>query len=677
MLTDSQRVPARDRRQRFVAALPLITLGLGLAVVAAVVLSERPMTPARLRGLVHNTFAPEHIGDTLVTFNVPFFSPFAPDAPQRAWLVTLGFVVVYLCSTIAIGSRVAAAIQGDDEWPRPVRLLAGFLPGYVMMLAPLQLLFAGVPYRTASWIAVVAAPVCAILLHRRTLLAAARNARLGWPGRGSGAWTVAIALGLVVVAAVHRLQQGVFFLTQDSIGYFLRGDALVLDGQFGHYLAHWNTQTDEWLYNAPLAFVDHGTYGDLWFPYYMTQSVSVAAFLCLVYGVVHRLARRRKTLAASVSVAVMFGSTLAIYPWLYVLIVGGGQPVIALAHPGRHVSIIAPWAALLLMRNTRRAGLGAIALLTLGLGMVTANAVLSVGAAVLAGLIWQGLPGRSAVLRRRASRAAVHGTVVAAMALPVAAFAFTRGAMTSSTLPVALLLLAVAVALAGALVISRATTTGHAVDRGRRQPAWFSAWVLTAACGVLISDNVGAGGLGKRVHDLLAQVFAGYRPPVLQRSALDAPLSGLSFPTFSHVACDANVACGGIPYFLVAYGVLFTLVLSAWVGYGRLDPEAHRANQRRVAALVALAVLPLGLIAVFFTGLDALQAGALSRVLEWPYYTLLVLGVLGFCESRHRRVVIVGVGFLAIWTIVPLLGIQWPVQMVRNAGWYLDRFGVL
>ena len=51
--------------------------------------------------------------------------------------------------------------------------------------------------------------------------------------------------------------------------------------------------------------------------------------------------------------------------------------------------------------------------------------------------------------------------------------------------------------------------------------------------------------------------------------------------------------------------------------------------------------------------------------------------VLAFCELRRRWVAIGGVTILAVWTIVPLLSDEWPVQMARNAEYYLQKFGVL
>ena len=255
----------------------------------------------------------------------PPIESFSPDLRHRSWLLTMMFEVIYIAATMAIGSRLVAAIRGDDEWPVPVRWLAGFLPGYLMLLAPLQLLFVAVPVATASWIGLAAVPARAIALHWRNVVAGPRNLRIQLPRRNGATAAVSIAVVMVVVAVIHRLQQGVFHLTQDSISVFLWGSSYQFDGAFGKYLVHWKTQTDEWLFNAPLVF-SHGRFGDFWFPFYITQSVSVASLLCLVYGVVHRIARRRKVLAGSLAAAVVFGSTLAIYPWVYVTIVGGGSP---------------------------------------------------------------------------------------------------------------------------------------------------------------------------------------------------------------------------------------------------------------------------------------------------------------------------------------------------------------
>ncbi len=127
----------------------------------------------------------------------------------------------------------------------------------------------------------------------------------------------------------------------------------------------------------------------------------------------------------------------------------------------------------------------------------------------------------------------------------------------------------------------------------------------------------------------------------------------------------------------MGYGVLFALALAAWVAYGRLKSDAARTNQRRITMLLGLAALPSVMVLVFFIGADPLQAGTLTRLLEWPYYTLLVLAVLAFCEMRRQWVAIAGMSFLAIWTIVPLLSFEWPVQMTRNAEFYLQKFGVL
>jgi hypothetical protein len=678
MLTKPQQAVAARRRPRLADALPLIVLGAGLLVVVLVVFtSQQQTTFARLRTDLGDLYLPQTVGTMPPLIAFPPIESFSPNLLRRSWLVTILFEVGYIASTMAIGSRIVTAIRGDDAWPAPVRWLAGFLPGYLMTLAPLQLLFVAVPWATASWIGLAAVPAWAIALHWRGLIAGARGLRLGPPRRGGMTVAVSVALVMVVVAIIHRLQQGVFHLTQDSISVFLWGGSYQLNGNFGDYLVHFKTQTDEWLFNAPLMLSD-AHYGDLWFPFYITQSVSVAGFLCLVYGIVHRIARRRKTLAGSLAAAAVFGSTLAIYPWVYVTIVGGGQPVIALAHPGRHIGIIAPWAALLIMWSPRKAPLWALALATLGLGFTTLNDLMYVGLAVTAGLIWHVLRGRPGVLGASAARVGVHATLALALVLPIVAYAFTEDVPSSPIVPTLILVAACLAALFGAAVIGWGTTKAQRPTRRGRWLAWYGAWVLTAILGVLFPDNLGASRIGQRAHDLMAPLLPGFGVPAVERDTLtDGVFSGLHLPVFSQAACDSNTSCGSIPNFLICYGVLFSLMLAAWVGYGRLKPDTERTNQHRITMLIGLAALPPAMILVFFAGAETLQAGALTRMLEWPYYTLLVLGILAFCELRQRWVATVGVSFLAIWTIVPLISFQWPVQLARNAEFYLQQFGVL
>ncbi len=679
MLTKPEPVAATPRRSRPADALPLIVLGVGLLIVLIVVVtSEQQSTFAGLREYLRNDYLPQKVG-TLPSFSTfPPIDPFSPDLAHRSWLLTMIFDVTYLTATMAIGSRVVPALCGEDEWPLPVRWLAGFLPGYLMTLAPLQLLFTAVPLATASWIGLAAIPAWAIALHRHSLIAGARNLQLRPPRRDGLTVAVSITMLMVVVAAVHRLQQGVFHLTQDSIVYYLKAGQFQLQtGSVVKYLIHWKTQTDEWLFNAPLMFSD-GRDGDLWFPIYLTQSVGLAGFLCLVYGIVHRLARRRKALAGSLAAAAVFGSTLAIYPWVYVEIIGGGQPLIALGHPGRLVGIIAPCAALLIMWSPRKAPLWALALATLGLGFVTLNALLYVGLAVTAGVTWRILHGRPGLLRTPAARLGVHATVVLALALPIVAFSYTQTTPSAPIVPTLILVAACVAALCGAAVIAWATTKTEPQTGVARWLACYAAWVLTAIVGVLLSDNVGSSGIGAQIHHFLRPLLPGFAGPIGIRSQLtDGVFTGLSFPVFSQGACDTNTSCGSIPNFLIAYGVLFSLILAAWTGYGRLNPNAEKTNQHRVTMLISLAALPPAMILIFFTGAETLQAGALTRMLEWPYYTLLVLTVLALCELRQRWIATTGIAFLTIWTITPLLSFEWPIQMTHNADYYLQKFGIL
>ncbi len=667
--TPQRRLPASGRRDRLATALPVIVLGLGLTAVLLVVLGEAPLTPTRLKDYAKPWIEPAPIGTTgPVRYTVP--TPFESTAAHRAWGLTLALVLVYYGSAMAIGSRIVRALQGEDVWPAPVRVLAGFLPGYLMTLAPLQLAYAALPLRTASWVALGALPAVAVVLHRRSLAAIGRGGR---PGAVVGLRTLGAATALVAVAAIHRLQQGVFFLTQDSITYYTDMALQQLDGRGQGYLLHWNTQTDEWLFNAPLSFSSTNP-GDLWFPYYVTQSVSVAAFLCLVFGLVHRIARRRKGLAAAMAVAVTFGITTSIFPWVYIAIVNGAQPVLGLAHPGRLIGIVAPVVALLLLQAPRRAGWAAIGFLTLGLGFVTANDLMLVVAAVAAGVLWRATRGRAGVLGTRRRRAVLHGLVPVALGLPVLAFGFTSDPASSPVVPVVLLAASGAIALGLALAVASGTTRERRLRPNRVSVAWLAAWATTAAAGLVFSDTLSQSSLGGHVRSALATVLPGFGGEVVWRIDFpDSPTSGLSFPTLSTAACDAYVSCGGIPYFLVAYGVLLAVVLATWAGWGRLRPDAVDDNQRRIVLLAGIGALAMALTVVFFTGAALIPAGILTRLIEWPYYTLLLLGVLWFCEARHRTVMAIGVGFFAIWTLAPLVGARWYEEMAHNAAWYLDR----
>ena len=419
--------PTASRRARLTDALPLLVIALGFAVVAVVVATQPSLTPGALRRAIPNSFGLHAIGDTGPYGAFPY-NPFG-GFEQRGWSVTLTLITVWFGATAALGSVVVDAIRDGEPWPLAVRWLAGFLPGYLMVLLPLKLLYGAVPMQAASTVALVAVPLCAVVVHRRALLAAPRAVRDDPRVLARVAGALLVVVVLFATAAVHRLQQGTLPLTQDSILYFLQEALIQLDGLPAvHYLAHFNAQSDEWLFNAPLVF-SSTNYGDVWFPFYATQSISVVAFLCLVYGVVHRIAARRKPLAGALTAVAVFGSTLSIYPWVYVFAVSGGQPVIGIGHPGRHIAIVAPWAVLLLLRARHRLNVLTIGLLTLGLANLSLHALAFVGAAVVAALGWRALRGwRPALSASAPVRRAVLVAVPLAMALAVATFWSVRRA---------------------------------------------------------------------------------------------------------------------------------------------------------------------------------------------------------------------------------------------------------
>jgi hypothetical protein len=581
---------------------PAVVLILGLGLVALLVTSTHGLSPSTLLHMTRDGFGLYKVGAPQGDLRPDVYSPFV-DGRLRG--LTIVLTVVYLASATAIGNIVVSGIRGADRWPRPVSALAGLLPGYLMSLAPLQVLFAVLPLLTAAWTALIALPVVALFVHRRairTFATALRHDRSALRGLE----IVAIGIvALVALAAVHRLQAQTFFLTQDSIQWFLQGADHQLQGVFGSHLAQWNQQSDEWVFNAPLMFSSR-TARDFWFPIYATQALSLASFLALVFGIVHRLARRRKNLAAGVAVAAIFGATPAIYPWIYITIVSGDNPVLSTGHPGRLIGIVAPWAALLLLGRPSRSMAIALGLATLGLGFTSLQVLSYVLVAVVVGLLWR-----------------------------------------------------------------------QSVESPESSRWWIGAWSMAAVLGVVLSNNMTEHVFDGGIRRALGSVLPGYAGTLLFRPDIGAdPFSDVSF---FHVGlgCKLYNYCQGVPNFLASFGVLLAIALATWCAFGPISAEPV-VNARRVAWLLMLAAIALGLVVVIFNGSSNVVPPELfSRFLEAPYYGLLALAALTFAESRNRVTVVAGTGVLALWTVIPLIATQWPEQMIRNSGWFLQRFGVL
>jgi hypothetical protein len=655
-------------------------LVLGLVAVAVVVLSSRHLTPHGLGNEVAGQNGLYPVATSPSGWTAPAdIDPFSLVADRRSWWMTIGLAVAYLGSVTALGSGIVRAVRSDDRWPRPVSILAGFLPGYLMLLAPLQLLFAAVPLGTAAWIAIVSPPIAALILHRRAILASTREVSTGRQGRRGAGWTVLSVAALVVLALVHRLQVDGAYLTQDSIQAFLQAGGNQLQGGAGSYLAQWDQQSDEWLFNAPLMFSSHHL-GDLWFPFYVTQGLGVASFGALAFGIAHRLARRRKALAGGVVLLVLFAMTSAIYPWLYVTVIVGGQPLAAMGHVGRFVGIIAPWIAVLVVGRPPRSVSFALGLAALGLGFVSVNALIFVLGSGAAMIVWRvGCRHDVEWLGVGAFRAATHVLPAAALGAFVCAFWWVQ----SGSAPDAggwLLLLGIAAALAGAVVVMFATP-GRSASAA---PRWLSVSVSLAAMatGLLLSNNLTEGLLHGWVRQALAPVLPGYDGLLLTRTGVgEGMFDSVSFPDLSEQACQIFIACRGTAGFLAVLGIVLVIALVTWIAMGPLTSEPT-TNGRRYALLLLIAGLGVGLIATFFSGGSPdnavnHQADIFSRVLEIPYYSLLGLAAVTFVESRSRVTAISGAGVLIFWSVIPFVAARRPEELVRNAGWLLQHTGII
>jgi hypothetical protein len=346
-------------------------------------------------------------------------TPYSPFLEHRLAPRTVGLTIMYLISTCALGSIVVERIRGDDQWPWAVSALAAFLPGYLITLAPLQMLFAAVPADTAAWIAVFAVPASAIVVQRRSIARGIRAVGHVHAGLRSSLPAVLGVTSLLGLTVVHRIQVERAFLVPDSIFYFLAGIDGQRQEQFGSYLVQWKQQSDEWLFSAPLALTTPSR--DFELPFYATQVISVAAFVCLAYGLGRRFARRRHSAAGIAATTMALAGTSVIYPWIYITIAAGNSPVLASGQPGRHIGTLAPWATLLLLRRHPPAVLAALAVMALGLGFTSLQVAASVAVTIAVALGFRLL--RQSALRRQhrfAAAARTRGVTVAIAALPPA-----------------------------------------------------------------------------------------------------------------------------------------------------------------------------------------------------------------------------------------------------------------
>lgn len=590
-------------------------------------------------------------------------------------VTTLAFTIVYLAGATAMGVFLVDGLRGDDRWPWPVSALASFLPGYLMLLVPLQLLFAVVPLQAAVWIALVGLPAIAVVLHRRALVRTGRALRYDPATRRRIAVATVVVVVAVVVAAVHRLQAGRFFLMQDSLLWWLVGADWQTYGSLGKHLGQWNQQSDEWIFGAPLLFRSY-TEREACFSFYVTQSLGLVSFACLVFGIVHRLAQRRRVLAGCLAVGVVLASTPVIYPWRYATIIGGDNPILWTGQVGRQIGVVAPWAALLLIGRQRRPMVIAIGLATAGLAFTSLQSVGYVVLAVSVALIWRGLGDRGrSWMERRPLRGLAYLLPVATIAMFALAAWWLHQAARDPTDAVWWLLASTAVAVSGAVAIGLATSDRTTIGLPRAHLVWIGAWAVAVAGGFLLSNNSVDALVGDGPRQVLSTVLPGYGGPLLARQDLGGDLLGnLSFPSFSPIGCTFFIFCVSFDGFLLSLGFVLLVVLATWLALGRMTSEAQ-TNARRVALLLMLAALTASVVVMLFTGAQppGAQPVIFSRLLDVPYYGLLALAAMTFASSKSRATVIAGTGVLTIWSIVPLISSQWPEQMVRNAGWILHH----
>ncbi|WP_445148542.1 hypothetical protein [Baekduia sp. Peel2402] len=670
--TTTPAPPAVASRRRSVTLpdwAPGVLLLAGLALVWLLVRGADEVDLHQLH-LIHADGASTH---EVAQFYVPdWLSPnFNPFVEDRLRAITPLLTILQFVSVAAIGATLIAAIPGAAAWPRTVRVLGGFLPGFLMVLAPLQILFAAVSPVTGSHIALVALPLTALAIQHKAVVEGAQRIRRGERPALLGA--VAIAAGVLVVCALDRLQAGRFFMVPDSITAFLQASQAQVAGQLGDHLAQWDQQSDEWIFNAPLLFSARGAQDQL-FAFWLTQAMAMASFGALVFGLARHFAWRRRTLAATIATGAVLASTPAIVPWDNVSLIGGQNPALWLGHPGRMVSIVAPFVALLLLGPWTRRQAVAVLFAATGLAFVTVNGVAYTFVAVACAIAWRVLRGRVRGGPVAVKAVLVNVCVVAALASPL----YVYWAIHRTDYPDDLgwwLVIGSALAMAAAIVLALTTRP----DGDARAPiTWHDGALRAAAVGVVIlagfflSNNQVSDFADGGVRRAIGHVLPGFSQPVTSRGLLGD--KHLEFPLFAGQECSISGHCLTFGWFLGVYGFTLVLALAAWLALGRVG-GGERADRRHAVWLVVIAVFVASLALLDFTGVDLITAWVLTRFVEVPYYAIIAFAALAFAGSRSRVTMGVGTAVLAVWTVVPLVHSHIPEQIYKNADWLIARAG--
>jgi mannose-6-phosphate isomerase len=647
------------------AALALVA---GLLVAGVLVAMAQAVSLPQLAVLHAEGVQLHDVGKTYVNgWDSPAYNPFLHG---RLRVLTVLLTVVYLASVTSLGALIVARVRGVQEWPRTVRVLAAFLPGYLMVLAPLQLIYSAIPYVTASWVALILVVGTSLAVHRRTLLATATRLRDDGAYRGRWLRTAGWVSGLVLLTALWRLQAGRNFMVSDSVTVFLASAKAQLAGGYGHYLSQWDQQSDEWLLSAPLMFTSHAS-RDYEFPLYAAQAMGLTSFGALVYGIVRSFALRRKKLTAALATGIVLAGTPAIHPIFYVSLFGGQNPTWWVGHPGRYVGIVAPWVALLLLGRVQgRAARVALAFAILGLGFTSIHVTVYVVVAVGIALLWPLLRGRKpSLLAERVPRAAVHVLAGLTLATPLVVYGLLRRVTWRDELTYVLLAGAV-VGMVGALWVLLGTTPAGGVrprlrDRATLLPilGWLGVLVLS----FVLSNNLTNGFTDGGIRDVLGTVLPGYDAKLASRGLLgDTPLTGLIFGRFAGGECSISGHCLSVGGFVAAYGFLLILAGAGWLALGRLTAD-EQVNRFHAAWLAMVAALCISFLLVDFTGAGQPVAWIITRFIEVPYYGLLVFATIVLVGARDRLTAIVGGAVIAAWFVVPVLYNLVPLQLVKNA----------
>jgi hypothetical protein len=622
------------------------------------------------------------------------FNPFTHSVPVLHLIAGLAF---YL-GVISAGAWMIRRLPVARTWPFAIQVLSGFLPAYVISMLPVRMVLFALPSPYGAQV-VLGVFITLAAVSTVSLLRGVRQSKglhdirtyLGRPLLQG-----LLALAVIVLCLVHRLQSGRNFLVPDSVIVFLSAAASIASRPAAGFIPTWDQQSDEWVFNSALWFGIEGSRVGLWGV--LTGSLAMASTVGVIAGFSWVLIPRRfRVTGVVIAVLVPTLSSVSPIPWLYVSLVGGQNPLIYLGMPGRYAGVALPLLVAVVAPRFIKESItipkaGLLILFSAGLGFMTLSTGISVLAAGVGAVVWTVFRESRQKTETDPSRhPRSHYYSLCALALAIAMLMIAFSTAQSDVAPGAYSAqsqdqtVAAGMLVLGALVCILAFI-GNALG-------WKAAWPdvktlkrsAVVLLGVIVTSvSVGTVISGNGVHRTLSELgfyeslstaLPGIAEPPLTRGVnFSAIAESLKFGEFSGVECWLTGHCTSPEGTLGSFGMFSLLVLTAAVAIAAGGPASRQSRFQMNVLLIAFAGFLVGVVIMDFLGAtDLTTAWIKSRFIEPPLYAAIIAGLCALVGSRSSSVRAATIAASSAWVILGVLGSSIGEQWITNAVWLVSN----